>query len=120
VSGWIAVDFDGTLAVYHSGQGVASCGAPIPKMVERVKAWLAEGKEVRILTARVFVPSVSYRGRSPQDYFDDAAHQREMIQDWCRAHLGQKLDVQCEKDYDMIELWDDRAIAVEKNTGELK
>lgn len=50
--GWIGVDLDGTLAHYDGWKGPEHIGAPIPAMVERVKAWLAEGKEVRISTAR--------------------------------------------------------------------
>lgn len=121
---WIGVDFDATLAVYYPGQGVATCGAPIPKMVERVKGWLAEKREVRIVTARVWVPHTFYGQsyveafqRTLQDFMDDAAEQRCKIQDWCLEHLGQKLTVQCEKDYDMAELWDDRAVGVWPNTG---
>jgi len=52
MSGWIGVDFDCTLAEYHGWNG-GELGPPIPAMVERVKAWLAEGREVRIFTARV-------------------------------------------------------------------
>ena len=51
--GWIGVDLDGTLAEYNGWQGPANIGAPIPAMVERVKAWLEEGRDVRIFTARV-------------------------------------------------------------------
>ena len=32
-------------------------------------------------------------------------------------HIGRRLIVTCVKDYEMIELWDDRAVAVEFNTG---
>lgn len=53
-SGWIGVDLDGTIAEYHGWVSPTHIGAPIPKMVERVKVWLSEGKEVRIFTARVF------------------------------------------------------------------
>lgn len=45
------MDLDGTLAEYHGWNG--GIGKPIPGMVRRVKAWLAEGLEVRIFTARV-------------------------------------------------------------------
>ena len=34
-------------------------------------------------------------------------------------HIGQELEVTCTKDFGMIELWDDRAIRVEKNTGKI-
>ena len=108
---WIGVDFDGTLAVYTHWQGSHHTGDPVPEMVARVKQWLAMGKKVRVLTARVY---------SPQD---DATSQREAaeallaIHHWCIEHIGQALPVTCIKDYGMIEFWDDRAVAVERNTG---
>ena len=51
--GWYGVDLDGTLAEYHGWVSPTHIGAPIPKMLYRVGRWLAEGKEVRIMTARV-------------------------------------------------------------------
>lgn len=102
--GWIAVDLDGTLAYYVSGQW-PKIGAPIMPMVERIKRWLAEGKEVRIMTARVGPP------------FDEERSQRKAIRDWCFKHIGQELEVTCMKDFDMIEQWDDRAVQVIPNTG---
>jgi hypothetical protein len=52
-SDWLGVDLDGTLAEYHEWVGPENIGTPIPKMVERVKKWLREGKIVKIMTARV-------------------------------------------------------------------
>jgi hypothetical protein len=53
--GWIGVDFDGTLADYSQGwQGDLVFGGPIRLMVDRVKRWLEEGYEVRVMTARAF------------------------------------------------------------------
>ena len=69
-AGWIGVDLDGTLAHYESGQGVGYVGDPIPIMIDRVKRWLAAGKHVKILTARV----CGYRGE------EDRATQVAMIQ----------------------------------------
>lgn len=103
MSGWIGVDLDGTLAEYGGWKGPDHIGAPIPRMVERVKAWLAEGKAVKIFTARV--------------WGDDRDGVAEIIQAWCKQHIGQELEVTCAKDYGMIELWDDRAVQVEPNTG---
>lgn len=100
--GWIGVDLDGTLAHYEGWKGVDHIGKPIAPMVERVRKWLAEGKEVRIFTARAF-------GK------EQAAI--EAIGDWCEKHIGQRLAVTCTKDYAMIELWDDRAIRVVANEG---
>jgi hypothetical protein len=76
-----------------------------------VKAWLAEGKTVKILTARINVPSAP---------FHDMHAAACAIREWTKEHIGQELDVVCSKDTDMIELWDDRAVGVVPNTGEMK
>lgn len=96
--GWIGVDLDGTLAYYEHGQG-DDIGKPIPAMLERVKRWISEGKEVRIMTARATHGPVYH------------------VQDWAEKHTGVRLRVTASKDYSMEELWDDRAIQVIPNTG---
>ena len=101
--GWIGVDLDGTLAEYDHWRGIAHIGPPVPAMLERVKRWLAEGKDVRIFTARV----------SDRDKML-ATHS---IVEWCREHIGRPLPVTNIKDFGMVELWDDRAVQVERNTG---
>ena len=57
-NGWIGVDLDGTLAHYDEFRGDDYVGEPIEPMVERVKQWLDEGKDVRIFTARKPHPSI--------------------------------------------------------------
>lgn len=104
MSGWIGVDLDGTLARYDEWLGIEHIGEPIPLMVERVKRWLAEGRDVRIFTARVAGPN-------------DVAQARMVIADWCRVHIGRLLPVTATKDFGMVELWDDRAVSVGLNTG---
>jgi hypothetical protein len=102
--GWIGVDLDGTLAQYHGWRGVDKIGPPVPIMLERVKAWLDAGVDVRIFTARVC----------------RRAHRRiatRAIGDWCEQHGLPRLPVTNVKDYQMIELWDDRAVRVEINVG---
>lgn len=99
---WIAVDLDGTLAEYTEWRGETHIGAPIAPMVKRVKDWLADGYEVRIFTARA-----SHLTPPMKEAFDS----------WCEEHIGQVLPMTNTKDYQMVELWDDRAIAVEQNTG---
>ena len=113
--GWIGVDLDGTLAEYHGWNG--GIGKPIAPMVERVKRWLAEGVEVRIMTARVSNRGgySEESGRSADGAF--VLEQRSMIQLWCWEHLGAPIPVTCEKDFRMVELWDDRAVQVIPNTG---
>lgn len=113
MSGWIGVDLDGTLAVHDETFQIDKVGAPIPKMVERVKGWLAEGLEVRIVTARV--GEVAGRGNLRQ-FIED---QEQLISEWCKEHLGQDLIIQAHKDFHMIRLFDDRAVQVETNTGRL-
>lgn len=105
---WIGVDLDGTLAHYDGWKGPDHIGEPIPAMVERVKRWLAAGKQVRIFTARVCGDD----GR-------DVDAMRLRIGAWCALHIGRELPVTNVKDYDMTTLWDDRAVRVEKNTGRI-
>lgn len=102
--GWIAVDLDGTLAEYEGWQGIEHIGAPIPLMVERVKRWLGEGRTVKIFTARYSEPG-------------SKAAVRLAVHDWTLKHIGVHLEVTCTKDFAMDELWDDRAVTVEANTG---
>ena len=114
---WIAVDFDGTLAIYTSGQFPA-LGAPIPAMVDRVRGWLADGLDVRIFTARV---SVIEGARGEMDTLSTQAfveEQRHQIEDWCEIHLGRRLPVTCVKDFKMAQLWDDRCVQMIPNTGQ--
>lgn len=103
---WVGVDLDGTLAKHEAWQGPTRIGAPIPEMVERVRRWLARGITVKVVTARMSDPDPEVR--------------RDVhiaIQDWTLEHVGASLPATCMKDYAMVELWDDRAVAVETNTG---
>ena len=100
--GWIGVDLDGTFAQYTSWRGPYHIGPPVPKMLERVKAWLAAGIRVKIMSARA-------ADNDPAVIF--------AIQNYTELHTGHRLEVTNQKDYDMIELWDDRAVQVIPNTG---
>lgn len=124
-AGWIAVDFDGTLAEYDHWRGPEHTGAPIALMVARVREWLAAGKEVRVFTARCWpygivrvdgTTEIADR-QAPLGRAAEAGMAVRAIQRWCKEHLGQYLAVTCVKDYAMTELWDDRAVQVEFNTG---
>lgn len=110
MSGWIGVDLDGTLAEYKGWQGVEHIGDPIPAMVDRVKAWIDNGQEVRIFTARVYSDGSKDRDR-------DVYLATKYIHNWLIKHLGVPLPVTCTKDFGMIELWDDRAVRVVMNEG---
>lgn len=102
---WIGVDLDGTLAhkLDSYGEDGTAIGEPVPAMVDRVKQWLGEGKQVKIFTARV--------ANDPERKIEHA------IRGWCREHLGKELPVTCEKDPRMTGLWDDRAHGVVADTG---
>lgn len=99
--GWIGVDLDGTLANYDGFRGLDHIGAPVPAMLNRVKAWLKAGIEVRIFTARA----------------SEGARANDPIQKWLNDNGLPWLQVTNVKDYNMFQLWDDRAVRVEMNTG---
>ena len=106
--GWIGVDLDGTLAHYERWPGNDTIiGAPVKPMVDRVKVWLDKGLNVKIFTARAF----SLQTGEP------LWHVHAAITAWSIQHIGFSLPITNRKDSLMIELWDDRCIAVEPNTG---
>ena len=106
-NGYIAVDLDGTLAEYDEWRGPEHIGKPIPKMVSRVMHWLAQGKTVKIFTARVSMGQ------------DVDGSVTKTIQDWLELECSlPRLEVTNIKDYDMIECWDDRSVQMIPNTGE--
>lgn len=116
MKGWIAVDLDGTLAHYNGWTG-GTIGEPIKPMQARVLDWLNAGKDVRIFTARVAETGL----RNQVGGIDDAtfaADQRTKIEAWCQSHLGRVIPVTAQKDFGMVELWDDRCVRVMPNTGE--
>jgi hypothetical protein len=116
--GWVGVDLDGTLAFYDEWRGPEHIGAPIPAMLARVKAWLADGRDVRIFTARVDGGEAALAlGNPAGQHYRDVAKVRAVIEAWCLQHIGVVLPVTNRKDYGMVELWDDRAVQVETNTG---
>ncbi len=112
MSGWIGVDLDGTLAKYNGWQGPLHIGEPIQPMLDRVKNWLLQGIEVRIVTARV--SWIEDNNESLEQSFMC----RYTIDKWCEQWLGKTLLITNEKDYGMLELWDDRCKQVVPNTGE--
>lgn len=129
-AGWIGVDLDATLAYYTRWVGVETIGPPVPKMVERVRRWLNAGREVRVMTARIYPYSHVIQTSEGSQYYllnhpdatqeDRCATARlaaNCIQQWLKEHVGVVLPLTCVKDFAMIELWDDRAVQVLPNTG---
>ncbi len=96
----IAVDLDGTLALYDKWRGIEHIGKPIPVMLDRVKDLTKCGHKVVIFTAR--------------------ANDKEaipFIERWLVEAGLPKLEITCIKRKEFKEFWDDRAVSVKKNTG---
>jgi len=77
-------------------------------MLELVKEWLADDIKVKIFTARVSGDKA------------DSERARYYIKKWLEGECGiTDMEVTCVKDYYLVELYDDRAVQVEFNTGKL-
>lgn len=100
----IAVDLDKTLAVHtKSEEKTGAIGPPIPRMVNRVRRWLAQGHKVVIFTARLGM--------------GDRKKITRQIEAWCKKYIGVVLPVTDRKSADFTEIWDDRTQQVIPNTG---
>ncbi|WP_194725889.1 hypothetical protein [Noviherbaspirillum malthae] len=116
--GWYGIDLDGTLSYFDEYISEAHIGEPVPAMAQRVRELLAEGKDVRIFTARVDGGEVAIAMGNPEGHkYRDVDRIRRIIQDYTEKHFGKRLPVTNRKDYGMIELWDDRARHIVTNTG---
>ena len=102
---WIGVDLDGTLAVELHPFDAEKMGRPVPEMVAKVKTALEQGKKVKIFTARMA---------------EDPEATAKLIGDWTEEHIGTRLEVTNIKDPGLIEIWDDRAKQVDRDTGVFK
>lgn len=98
---WIGVDLDGTLAKSVSSIGTG-IGEPATPMLNRVKQWLSRGQEVRVFTARASDPQ-----------------QVTAIRAWLKRHDIGECGITNRKDLDMIELYDDKAKRVVKDSGRI-
>ena len=98
---WVGVDLDGTLAEYKGWKGIYHIGEPIPSIVAYVQELIESGIEVKIFTARCQegLPAIN------------------AVKIWALRNIGYDLDVTDKKDFSMVFMIDDRAVAVEKNTG---
>lgn len=119
--GWIGVDLDGTLAVWDHWRSMEHIGDPIPLMAARVERWIKQGHDVRIFTARMDGGRVAIAMGDPNGlYYRDRDAVRAPIQAYTKHHFGIALPVTNEKDYGMRVLFDDRAVRVGFNTGEIE
>ncbi|HQQ64041.1 MAG TPA: hypothetical protein PLF22_10775 [Pseudomonadales bacterium] len=100
--GWIGVDLDGTLVQYDERRGTEVIGDVAEPMFRRVRAWMAEGVDVRLFTARATDSMLV-----------------SFLKPWLREHNLQDMPVTNRKDTGLMQLWDDRAVCVEKNTAQI-
>lgn len=108
---WIGFDLDGTLAISEPGASIEEpIGAPIKPIVDLLKDYIDRGWSVKILTARMHTPRQTIMQRR-------AIH--EEIAEWCQKHIGVIIPITHEKGRRMKRLYDDRAVAVERNTGKI-
>ena len=102
---WVGFDLDGTLAEYTEWKGPTHIGKPIPRMVNLAMRYEKEGIGIKIFTARV-------SSNNP-----DKEKALKAIIKWSYDVFGKPLEVTAEKDYGMIDFYDDRCHRVEANTG---
>lgn len=104
--GWVAVDFDGTLA---STRNVGHfeypfpLGGPVEEIIGLVGEILESGIGVKVFTARA----------------NEMELYGEKIRCWCRENVGRELEITSIKDYGMVCMLDDRAVGVKANEGVL-
>ncbi len=103
---WVGFDLDGTLARHTGGYDVTrktgKIGDPIPPMVKLLLTYVDQGVTVKIFTAR---------GSNPAEISN--------IHRWLLANGMPKLEVTDQKDYHLVHFYDDRAIAVQRDTGKI-
>lgn len=125
--GWIGFDLDGTLAHYEGWIGIEHIGKPIQPMGELLKKFIAEDQPVKIFTARVYR---RHEWLAMDPLYEESQEKRIALQKECElveatiwnwlAEQGlPKLPITCVKDFRMIQLYDDRCVQVETNTGRI-
>ena len=97
-----AFDLDGTIAEYNGWDKADGhrIGNPIPAIIKVIKDLRAKGERCVIFSARATVPEA-----------------RSYIEAYCLEHIGEILPMQNTKTLDIVQIWDDRAISVQHNTG---
>lgn len=136
--GWYGFDLDGTLAEYNGWEGIDHIGNAVGPMLNLAKKMVADGKTIKIVTARV-APRPGREETKPNPYWDKFRyadpHQgpakkypylmkkqwtaRDFVTDWCVSYFGFVPEITHEKDGRMICLYDDRVKQVVPNRGVL-
>lgn len=106
---WLAVDLDGTLAVYNGWKGEDHIGDLILPMAEKIMKRVNDGWKVAIFTARVSGPEA------------EAAHAERVIWQWVEKHKMSAYisGITAIKHKHFCEFWDDRARQVIFNKGHI-
>ena len=99
---WEGFDLDGTLAKDDGWKGKEHIGEPIEKTRKLIEKKLEQGKKVKIFTARASDPKTT-----------------PYIKDWLKQNNIPLLEITNKKDPGMVNIYDDRAVQVRKNTGNL-
>ena len=110
---WYGFDLDGTLIMQdelgdREWDPTVISDELIEPVARIVRKYLRAGKKVKIMTARV-----SGYKRNPLH----VEIVRRAIAAWSLKHFGVELEATNEKDYGMMELWDDRVVQVIRNSG---
>jgi hypothetical protein len=100
--GWIGIDLDGTLARSDNILNQSKIGSPVPKMLNHVNQLIKDGNRIKIVTARAADPE-----------------QIILVKKWLKENGLPALEITNAKDFGMTLLYDDRAIQVITNTGEI-
>jgi hypothetical protein len=105
MAGKLYVDLDGTLAHYETFKGHSHIGEPIPHMVHFVKDAMKKGWPVKIFTARAEDPTA-------------IPFIRQWLIEVFGPEEGFKFEITNVKKQDGALFIDDRAIRIDKNTGQ--
>jgi hypothetical protein len=108
------VDFDGTLAEDTGWKGYRHLGAPIPKMITKVKKWLANGDKVVVHTARL-----TWTTESPYNPTEEGLDRQgivNLLEAWLEKNVGGKLPIINEK-HGEGRMYDDWGRHIVRNTG---
>lgn len=119
-NGWYGFDLDACIAYYDHYRGDAHIGEPIWPMVNLMRKFIADGRRVKIFTARVSPAAIV--GRNPSIKTQEGIEKEltkivQAIVDWSLQNIGSLVPITATKDYEMITCYDDRCIQIVPNEG---
>ncbi len=100
---WLGIDLDGTLAHFDKWEDIYTIGKPLQIMKDLIMSLHNQGIRIKIFTARVGEGDVAI----------------PPIKQWLKKNGLPDLEITNVKDMYCIEIWDDRAVQIEHNTGRL-